>query len=60
LADDGGIEKVQLRVESPAVKISLYACCSTVIFVVYSYSENAIIPVLETVARKRLVDTVSD
>jgi hypothetical protein len=31
LADDGGIESVQLRVESPAVKRSLYVCCSTVI-----------------------------
>jgi hypothetical protein len=32
LADDGGVEIVQLRVESPAVKRSLYVCCSTVIF----------------------------
>jgi hypothetical protein len=32
LADDGGMERVQLRVESPAVKRSLYVYCSTVIF----------------------------
>jgi hypothetical protein len=32
LADDGGVEQVQLRVESPAVKRRFYMCCSTVIF----------------------------
>jgi hypothetical protein len=32
MADDGGVERVQLRVESPAVKRRLYMCCSTVIF----------------------------
>jgi hypothetical protein len=31
-SDDGGVERVQLRVESPAVKRGLYVCCSTVIF----------------------------
>jgi hypothetical protein len=56
LADDGGIEKVQLRVESPAVKISLYVCCNTVISGVLSYSET----VLKSVARKRIVETVTD
>jgi hypothetical protein len=40
LADDGGIEKVQLRAESPAVKRNLYVCCSTMIFGVCSYSET--------------------
>jgi hypothetical protein len=32
LTDDGGVERVQLRVESPAVKRKLYVCCDTVIF----------------------------
>jgi hypothetical protein len=32
LADDGGVERVQLRVECPAVKRSLYVCYSTVIY----------------------------
>jgi hypothetical protein len=32
LADDGGVERVQWRVESPAAKRRLYMCCSTVIF----------------------------
>jgi hypothetical protein len=31
LADDGGVEGVQLRSGSPTVKRSLYVCCSTVI-----------------------------
>jgi hypothetical protein len=54
LEDNGGIERVQLRVESPAVKVSLYVYCSTVIFGVCSYSET----VLKSVARKRIVETV--
>jgi hypothetical protein len=41
-----GIERVQLRVESSAVKRSLYVCCSAVIFEVCSYSETVIVPVL--------------
>jgi hypothetical protein len=28
MADDGGIERVELRVENPAVKKSLYVCCN--------------------------------
>jgi hypothetical protein len=32
LADDGGIGRFQLRVESPAVKRNHYVCCSRVIF----------------------------
>jgi hypothetical protein len=31
VAADGGIERVQLRFESPAVKRSLYVCSSTAI-----------------------------
>jgi hypothetical protein len=31
VADDG-VERVQLRVESQAVKRRLYMCCSTVVF----------------------------
>jgi hypothetical protein len=60
LADDGGIERGQLRVESPAVKSSLYVCCSAVIFGVCSYSETVIVPVLKSVTRKRLVGNVTD
>jgi hypothetical protein len=32
LADDEGVQGVQLRVQSPAVKRKLYMCCSTAIF----------------------------
>jgi hypothetical protein len=32
LADDGGVQKIQLRVENPAASRSLCVCCSTVIF----------------------------
>jgi hypothetical protein len=32
LADDGGVKRVQLSVESPAVKRSDYMGCSTVMF----------------------------
>jgi hypothetical protein len=31
LADDGRVEKVRFRVESPTVKRRLYVCCSTAI-----------------------------
>jgi hypothetical protein len=30
--DDGRVERIQLRVENPAVKRRLYVCCSGVIF----------------------------
>jgi hypothetical protein len=50
-----GWQGVQLRVESPAVKRRLYVCCSTVIF-----GETVIVPVLKSVARKQLVETVID
>jgi hypothetical protein len=60
MADDGGVERVQLTGESPAVKKSLYVCCSTVIFGVCSYSETVIVPVLKSVAMKRLVESVTD
>jgi hypothetical protein len=36
LADDGVVERVQLRVQGLAVKRRLYVCCSTVIFGVCS------------------------
>jgi hypothetical protein len=52
LADDRGIERVQLRVEIPALKRSLCVCCNTVIFGVCSYSETVIVPVLKSVTRK--------
>jgi uncharacterized membrane protein len=61
LADDEGVETVQLRAESPAVKRNLYVCCSTVVLVVCdSASETVIIPVLKSVARIRLVEGVTD
>jgi hypothetical protein len=60
LADDGGVERVQLRAESPAVKGGLYVGCGTVIFGVCSYSETVIVPVLKSVTRKRLVESVTD
>jgi hypothetical protein len=59
LADDG-VERVHLKVERPAVKKSLYVCCSTVIFGVRSYSETVIVPVLKSVVRKRIVKNVID
>jgi hypothetical protein len=60
LAGDGGIERVQLRFESPAVKRRLYVCYNTAIFGVYSYNETVIVPVLKSVTTKRLVETVID
>jgi hypothetical protein len=60
LADDGGVERVQLRVESPAVKRRLYMCCSAAIFRLCSYSETVRVPVLKSVARKRRVEAVID
>jgi hypothetical protein len=60
LADDAGIERVQLRVESPAMKRIPHVCCSTVIFGVCSFSETVIVPVLKSVSRKRLVESVTD
>jgi hypothetical protein len=60
LADDGGVAKVQLRGETPAVKRGLYVCCSTMIFGVCSYSETVIVPVLKSVTRKRLLERVTD
>jgi hypothetical protein len=54
------IESVQLRVETPTVKRSLYMCCSAVMFGVCGYSETVIVPVLKSVTRKRLVQTVTD
>jgi hypothetical protein len=59
LADDGGIEGVQLRVESPEMR-SLYVCYSTVIFGVCSYSETVIVPVLKSVTTIWLVEIVID
>jgi hypothetical protein len=56
LADDGEIEIVQFRVERPAVKRSLFVCCSTVILGVCNYSETGIIPVLKSVTWKRVVE----
>jgi uncharacterized membrane protein len=61
LADDEGVETVQLRAESPAVKRNLYVYCNTVVLVVCdSASETVIIPVLKSVARIRLVESVTD
>jgi hypothetical protein len=45
-------QRVQLRVESPAVKRSLYVCCNTVKFGVCI---TGIIPMLESVVSIRLV-----
>jgi hypothetical protein len=42
--------------ESPAVKRRLYVCYSTAIF--GGVSETVIVPVLKSVARKRIVETV--
>jgi hypothetical protein len=50
----------QLSAESLAVKRRLYMCCSIAIFGVCSYSETLIVPVLKSVARKRIVETVID
>jgi hypothetical protein len=55
LADDGAVERVQMRVESPEVK-----CCSTVVFGMCSYSEIVIVPVLKSVTRKRLAENIRD
>jgi hypothetical protein len=60
LADNEGIEPVQLRFESPAVKRSFYVCCTTVTSGMCSYSEILIAPVLKSVTRKRLVESVTD
>jgi hypothetical protein len=60
LADDGGIERIQLRAENLAVTRNLYVCCSTVIFGACSYSITVIAPVLKSVTRKRLVESVTD
>jgi hypothetical protein len=51
---DDGVERVQLRVESPTVKESLYVCCNTVAFGVCDS-----VPVLKSVTKKRLVENVS-
>jgi hypothetical protein len=51
----GGVERVLLRVESPAVK-----CCSTVILGMCSYNETAIVLVLKSVTRKRLAENIRD
>jgi hypothetical protein len=55
-----GTETFQLGVESPVVKRSLYVCCSIVIFGVCNYSETGIIPVLKSVTRKRLLESITD
>jgi hypothetical protein len=60
LADDGGIERVQLRAESLAVKGNIYVFCSTVIFGVCRYNEIAIVRDIKSVSRKRLVESVTD
>jgi hypothetical protein len=60
LADDGGIGRVQFRVESPAVKRRFYVCYSTTILGMYSYSETVIVPVLKLITRKRLMESVTD
>jgi hypothetical protein len=49
LADDGGVKRIQLRVESPGGKVSLYVCCSD--------RETVIVPVLKSDTRIRLVKT---
>jgi hypothetical protein len=60
LADEGGIERVELRVERPAMKRKRYVCCSKAIFGVCSYNETVTVPVLKSVTRKRLVAVVTD
>jgi hypothetical protein len=47
-------------VESPAVKRTLYMCCSTVIFVVCDSVRLLKVPVLKSVTTKRLVENVTD
>jgi hypothetical protein len=50
--------RVQLRVESLAVKRSLYVYCSTVIFEMCDSVRLLRVPVLKSVTRKRIVEIV--
>jgi hypothetical protein len=47
-------------VESLAVKRRLYVCYTTAIIGVCSYSGTVIVPVLKSIARKRIVETKTD
>jgi hypothetical protein len=54
------LSAIQLRVESPAVKEIISVSYSTAILGVCSYSETVIVPVLKSVTRKQLAESVTD
>jgi hypothetical protein len=60
LADDGGIERVQLGAESPTAKRSLHVVVKYSDIWSVSFNETVTVPVLKSVARKRSVESVTD